>query len=161
MVARSHRFSIALVLFVLMVAVHGVVLAREVTFRAQELGGPGGKGEIWLPSSVIIDQKADLGEPLYFVLQNPTPTDHEFAVGGLFMILSEEVMSALRPDAFTGALPPAQVLAPIRVTIKAGGTNKIQVAPIGLVGPRNLGARYPYFCPTHKDIQVGGFIFVD
>lgn len=161
MTSQLRRSIVALTVFVLMVAVHGVALAKEFTFRAQELGGSGGKGEIWLPSSVVIDQKADLGEPLYFVLQNPTPTNHEFAVGGLLMILSEEVMSALRPDAFTGAVPPAQIMAPIRVMIKAGETKKIRVALTGLEGPRNLGARYPYFCPTHKDIQVGGFIFVD
>ena len=161
MITRPRRFLVALALFVLMGAVHGVASAKEFTFRAQELGGPGGKGEVWLPSSVVIDQKADLGEPLYFVLQNPTPTDHEFAIGGLLMILSDEVMSSLRPDAFLGSVPPAQVMAPIRVLIKAGETKRIRVAPTGLEGPRNLGARYPYFCPTHKDIQVGGFIFVD
>ena len=161
MMSQSRRFLGALALFGMMAAVYGVASAKEFTFRAQELGGPGSKGEIWLPNSVVLDQKADLGEPLYFVLQNPTPTDHEFAVGGLLMILPDKVMSSIQSDAFLGSVPPAHVMAPVRVTIKAGGTTKIQVALTGLEGPRNLGARYPYFCPKHKDLQVGGFIFVD
>lgn len=77
------------------------------------------------------------------------------------MILPEEKKPTLQSDAFLGSLPPAHIMAPVRVTIKAGETKKIEIAKIGLEGPRNLGARYPYFCPTHKDIQVGGFIFVD
>lgn len=161
MTASRSRGFIVFALFILIGTAHEVASAKEFMFRAQELGGPGGKGEVWLPSSIVIDQKVDLGEPLYFILENPTPTEHEFAVGGLLMVLSQEVMNSLRPDAFLGSVPPTNVMAPIRVTLKAGETKKIRVAPIGLEGPRNLGARYPFFCPTHKDIQVGGFIFVD
>lgn len=79
--APSKWFAV-LVFVVSVGIVDGIASAKEFTFRAQQLGGPSGKGEIWLPNSVVIDQKTDLGEPLYFILQNPTGEDHEFAVGG-------------------------------------------------------------------------------
>jgi hypothetical protein len=45
--------------------------------------------------------------------------------------------------------------------VKSGQTRSVQVAPRGLVGEENLGARYQFFCPKHKDIRVSGFIYVD
>lgn len=61
--------------------------SKEFWFEAQELGKEEGtfemgETEVWLPTAVVIDQKADLDEPLWFVVQNPTSIDHEFAVGG-------------------------------------------------------------------------------
>lgn len=61
--------------------------AKEFLFEAHELGkGKGpfemGETEIWLPTAVVIDQKEDLSEPIWFVIKNPTGIDHEFAVGG-------------------------------------------------------------------------------
>lgn len=140
--------------------------AKEFWFEAQELGkGKGpfemGETEIWLPTAVVIDQKEDLKEPLWFVVKNPTGVDHEFAVGGLFMLLEEEAMPEITlPPAEQGLLPRS-VPAPLHLKVKAGETKKIQVSSRGLVGEKNLGARYPFFCPKHKDIRVSGFIYVD
>ncbi len=141
--------------------------AKEIWFEAQELGkGTGpfemGETEIWLPNAVILNQKEDLNEPLWFVVQNPTGIDHEFAVWGLFMLLPEEEAipeTTLNPE--YGGLHARSIPVPIHLTVKAGETKKIQVAPRGLVGENNLGARYQFFCPKHKDIRVSGFIYVD
>lgn len=141
--------------------------AKEFWFEAQELGkGKGpfemGETEIWLPTAVVIDQKEDLNEPLWFVIKNPTGIDHEFAVGGLFMLLpEEEAIPETRLDPGSGGLLPRNVPVPIHITVKAGETKKIQISPRGLVGEKNLGARYQFFCPKHKDIRVSGFIYVD
>lgn len=136
--------------------------AKEFWFEAQELGkGKGpfemGETEIWLPTAVVIDQKEDLNEPLWFVVKNPTGVDHEFAVGELFMLLHEE--EKLSPD--TEGLLPRSIPVPLHLKVKAGETKKIQISPRGLAGEKSLGARYPFFCPKHKDIRVSGFIYVD
>ena len=136
--------------------------AKEFRFEAEELGkGKGafemGETEIWLPTAVVIDQKEDLNEPVWFVLKNPTGVDHEFAVWGLFMLVPEEEPM---PPAFEGLLPRSTPV-PLHLKVKAGETKKIQVSLRGLVGEKNLGARYPFFCPKHKDIRVSGFIYVD
>jgi hypothetical protein len=143
-----------------------VAWAKEFSFEAQELGkGKGpfemGETEIWLPTAVIIDQKKDLNEPLWFVINNPTDIDHEFAVEGLFMLLpEEEAIPERKLDPGSGGLLPRHVPVPIHVTVKAGETKTIQISPRGLVGEKNLGAHYKFFCPKHKDIRVSGFIFV-
>lgn len=141
--------------------------AKEFWFEAQELGKREsafemGETEIWLPNAVIIDQKEDLNEPLWFVVRNPTGVDHEFAVWGLFMLLSEEdAIPEIKLDPGSGGLLARSIPVPLHVVVKAGETKKIQVAPRGLVGEKNLGARYQLFCPKHKDIRVSGFIYVD
>jgi hypothetical protein len=141
--------------------------AKEFWFVAQELGkGKGafemGETEVWLPNTVIINQKEDLNEPLWFIVQNPTGIDHEFAVWGLFMLVpEEEAMPELKVDPSFGGLLPRSIPVPIHLKLKTGETKKIQVAPYGLVGETNLGARYPFFCPKHKDIRVSGYVFVD
>jgi len=141
--------------------------AKEFWFVAEELGkGKGaiemGETEIWLPNAVIINQKEDLNEPLWFVIQNPTGVDHEFAVWGLFMLVpEEEAMPEIKLSPDVQGLRARSIPMPIHLTLKAGETKKIQVAPRGLVGEKNLGARYPFFCPKHKDIRVSGFVYVD
>ena len=141
--------------------------AKEFWFEAQELGKEKGvfemgETEIWLPTTVVIDQKEDLDEPLWFVVQNPTGIDHEFAVGGLFMLVSEEeAIPEIKLDPESGGLLPRSIPVPLHIGVRAGETKKVQVAPRGLVGEENLGARYQYFCPKHKDIRVSGFIYVD
>jgi hypothetical protein len=141
--------------------------AKEFWFEAQELGkGKGpfemGETEIWLPNTLIIDQKEDLNEPLWFVVKNPTGVDHEFAVAGLFMLVSEEaVIPETKLDPASGGLLPRSIPVPIHLKVKAGETKKIQVSPRGLVGEKSLGARYQFFCPKHKDIRVSGYIYVD
>ena len=140
--------------------------AKEFWIVAQELGkGKGafemGETEIWLPTAVIIDQKEDLNEPLWFVVQNPTGVDHEFAVWGLFMLLPEEEMPETKLSPDVQGLLARSIPEPIHLKLKAGETKKIQVAPRGLVGEKNLGARYQFFCPKHKDIRVSGFVYVD
>lgn len=177
-IQRAYPFRASILLIAalgfgaLLVGLIGEAEAKEFRFMAQELGkGQGaiemGETEIWLPTAVVIDQEEDLKEPVWFVLENPTATDHEFAVVGLFMFLSaEEMAHALGMDPHTvqphmlGPLAET-IMEPIRVKIKAGETKKIRVAPVGLAGKRNLGAHYQFFCPTHKDIRVSGFIFVD
>lgn len=141
--------------------------AKEFWFEAQELGkGKGpfemGETEIWLPTAVVIDQKEDLNEPLWFVVKNPTGVDHEFAVAGLFMLLPEEdVIPETKLDPGSGGLLPRKIPVPIHLKVKAGETTRIQVSPSELAGKKNLGARYQFFCPKHKDIRVSGFIYVD
>ncbi|MEW6248101.1 MAG: hypothetical protein AB1555_15510 [Nitrospirota bacterium] len=157
---RNERLTIWIGVSLLVVASAlsaEVASAKEIRFIAQEMAK---ERAIWQPGTIVIDQKTDLKEPLYFVLENPTGTDHEFAVGGLLMVLPEETTSSLRPDPFTGPIT-GHVMAPTRVQVKANSAVKIQVAPIGLEGARNLGARYPFFCPTHKDLHLGGFILVE
>ena len=140
---------------------------KEFWFEAQELGkGKGpfemGETEIWLPTAVVIDQKEDLNEPLWFAIKNPTGIDHEFAVGGLFMLLpEEEAIPETKLDPGSAGLLPRNVPVPVHLTVKAGETKKIQISPRGLVSEKNLGARYKFFCPKHKDIRVSGFIYVD
>lgn len=141
--------------------------AKEFWFEAHELGkGKGafemGETEIWLPTSVVIDQKEDLKEPLWFVVKNPTFVDHEFAVGGLFMLLAEEeAMPEIKLHPDEEGLLPRNIPVPLRLKVKAGETQKIQVSPRGLVGEKNLGAHYLFFCPKHKDIRISGSIYVD
>lgn len=141
--------------------------AKEFRFVAQELDKEKdafemGETEIWLPNAVIIDQKEDLNEPLWFVVQNPTDVDHEFAVWGLFMLLSEEdVTPEIKLDPGSGGLLERNIAVPLHIKIKAGETKRIQIALSELLGEKNLGARYQFFCPKHKDIRISGFIYVD
>jgi hypothetical protein len=141
--------------------------AKEFVFVAQELGKGGsvfemGETEIWLPNAVIINQKEDLNEPVWFIVKNPTGIDHEFAIWGLYMLVpEEEAIPELKVDPSFGGLLPRNIPMPIHLTLKAGETKKIQVAPRGLAGEKNLGARYPFFCPRHKDIRISGYVYVD
>ncbi len=157
----------ALALYVGLFGVLQEVGAKDFVFEAQELGkGKGpfemGEAEIWLPTAVVIDQKEDLNEPVWFVVRNPTGVDHEFAVAGLFMLLpEEEVIPETRLDPGSGGLLPRKIPVPIHLKVKAGETKRIQVSPSELAGQKNLGARYQFFCPKHKDIRVSGFIYVD
>lgn len=141
--------------------------AKEFWFEAQELEKEkgvfeGGETEIWLPPSVAIDQKEDLNEPLWFVVQNPTGIDHEFAVRGLFMLVpEEEAIPEIKLDPASAGLLPRNIRLPLHIKVKSGETRRVQVAPRGLVGEENLGARYRFFCPKHKDIRISRFIYVD
>jgi hypothetical protein len=165
-IQRPFSFLAMLGFCAFLVGLTGAAEAKEFTFIAQELGkGMGaiemGEQEIWLPTAVVIDQKEDLNSPLWFVLENPTAVDHEFAVGGLFMFLTEEIVRTLSKDPLFGKVLAENMMVPIRLTIKAGETKKIHVAPVGIEGEKSLGARYQFFCPKHKDIRVSGFVFVD
>jgi len=127
-----------------------VVLAKDILFNAD---GGAGEGQnranvtLWVPTAIHINQKQDLGEPLYFILENPTDTDHEFAVHGLYMFPPEQ--------------KTRDKTMPIRVPVKAKSTVKIEVSPEGLNKPEDFGARYPFFCPLHRERHPGGVIFVD
>ena len=141
--------------------------AKEFWFEAQELDKEkgvfeAGETKIWLPPAVVIDQKEDLNEPLWFIVQNSTGLDHEFAVGGLFMLVpEEEAIPAIKLDPESAGLLPRNIRVPLHIKVKSGQTRRVQVAPRGLVGEENLGARYQFFCPKHKDIRVSRFIYVD
>jgi hypothetical protein len=135
----------------------GTASAKDFRFIAQE---PAPDRAIWAPSAVLIDQENDLKEPVYFVLENPTGTDHDFAVHGLYEIVPEHITGAFKSDYFTGP-KTIHVLRPINVLVKAKSTLKIAVAGEGLVGNEHLGAKYRFFCPSHKDAHLGGAIFVD
>lgn len=140
-----------------MVGQGGTAAAKEIRFIAHE---PVSDRAIWSPGAVKIDQKKDLTEPLYFILENPTGADHDFAVHGLYAILPEEITGGMRSEYFTGP-KTVDVLKPIHVLVKAKSTLKIKVSTEGLIGDRALGAKYPFFCPMHKDLHLGGVIFVD
>jgi hypothetical protein len=135
----------------------GTASAKDIRFIAQEAAP---ERAIWAPSAVMIDQKNDLKEPLFFILENPTGTDHDFAVNGLYEILPEKITSTLRADEFRGPYS-LNVLKPIHVLVKAKSALKILVSNEGLAGDRDLGSKYLFFCPTHKDAHLGGVIFVD
>lgn len=135
----------------------GTASAKDIRFIAQE---PAPDRAIWTPSVVIIDQKNDLKEPLYFILENATGADHDFAVQGLYEIVPEHITGTLKSEYFTGP-KTVNVLRPINVLVKAKSTLKIAVSTEGLIGERDMGAKYRFFCPTHKDVHLGGGIFVD
>lgn len=167
MIQRPYSVLTALALCALLVGLTGAAAAKEIKFTAQELAT--GKGafemgdiEIWLPNAVVIDQKEDLKEPLWFAFENPTGVDHEFSVGGLFMYATPEVIPSISEmDPITRQMLENNMLVPIRIKVKAGETKKIRVSLVGIAGERSLGASYRFFCPKHKDIRVSGFIFVD
>lgn len=88
--------------------------------------------------------------------------DHEFAIGGLFMLLpEEEVISETKLDIGSGGLIPRSIPVPLHVNVKAGETKRIEFSQRGLVGEKNLEARHQFFCPKRKDIRVSGFVCVD
>ena len=160
---QPGRSLITVLALVIVMAYGGTeALAKELRFVAQELG----KGAIWQPSTVVIEQKRDFQDPLYFVLENPTSIEHEFAVSGLFEILMEKgekgVLEKLFPGTEESLVPKgAYKMEPIRIKLAPGQTKKILVAPTGLEGPRNLGARYRYFCPIHEGTHMAGNLYVD
>ena len=93
---------------------------------------------------------------------DPTGIDHKFAIWGFYMLSpEEEVIPKLKIDPSFGGLLPRNIPMPIQLKLKAGETKKIQVALRGLTGEKNLGARYPFFCPKHKDIRISGYVYVD
>lgn len=153
----SGLVVIALVSVLGMVGQGGTASAKDVRFIARE---PAPDRAIWHPGAVMIDQKKDLKEALYFILENPTGTEHEFAVHGLYTILPEQITSGMRSDVFIGPFTD-NVLKPIHVLVKAKSTVKIRVSTEGLIGDRDLGAKYPFFCPIHKDLHLGGVILVE
>lgn len=140
-----------------MVGQGGIASAKDFRFIAQE---PASDRAIWAPSVVLIDQEDDLKEPVYFILENPTGTDHEFAVHGLYEIVPEHITGPFKSDYFTGP-KTINVLRPIHVLVKAKSTLKIAVSNEGLIGAIHLGAKYRFFCPSHKDAHLRGAIFVD
>jgi len=77
------------------------------------------------------------------------------------LVPEEEAIPELKVDPSFGGLLPRNIPMPIHLKLKAGETKKIEVAPRGLIGEKNLGARYPFFCPKHKDIQISGYVYVD
>src|SRR5262245_25042579 len=107
----------------------GTASARDIRFIAQE---PAPGRLIWTPSEVTIDQKNDLKEPLHFILENSTGFDHEFAVHGLYEIISEQFKSGRPGEYYTGP-KTMNVLRPIHVLIKAKSTLKIAVSTQGLI----------------------------
>lgn len=131
--------------------------AKDIRFTAQEKA-PG--QPVWAPGHVTIDQKNDLKEPLYFVLENTTGTDHEFAIHGLYELIQEYSTTPRFGEYFTGP-KTTNVLRPIHVQVKAKSTLKIAVSDEGLTAKGDLGAKYRFFCPLHKDAHIGGDIFVD
>ncbi len=135
----------------------GTASAKDIRFIAQQRAS----GEpVWAPSEITIDQKNDLKEPLYFILENTTGLDHEFAVHGLYELVTEQITGPVKSDYFTGP-KTATLMRPIHVQVKAKSTLKIAVSTEGLIGDRDLGAKYRFFCPLHKDAHIGGSIFVD
>jgi hypothetical protein len=164
---QPYRLLTAFALCALLVGLTGAAEAKEFKSTAQELAeGKGAVGmggiEILIPNAVVIDQKEDLTEPLMFVLENPTGFDHEFSVGELFMYATQEaVPSLLEMDPITRQVLENNMMVPIRITVEAGETKKILVAPIGIAVERSHRASYRFFCPKHKDMRVSGFIFVD
>jgi len=137
-------------IFLMGIGQEEVVLAKDILFKADAGVGEGqnrANVALWVPSAIHIDQKQDLGEPLYFILENPTELDHEFAVHGLYMFLPEQ---KTRNETM-----------PIKVPVKAKSTVKIEVSPEGLNKPKDFGARYEFFCPLHMKQHPGGVIHVD
>ena len=115
---------------------------------------------IWAPSVVMIDEDKDLKEPLYFILENPTNTDHEFAVYGLFEIAPQQIAGTPKPEYYTGPKTES-ALRPIHVLIEAKGTLRIAVDTRELLGKRVVKPEYLFFCPRHMNAHPGGAIFIE
>ena len=87
-------------------------------------------------------------------------------MSGLFEILPEGREKGVFEKLFPGAEEVYQPkgpykMEPIRIKLAPGETKKVLVAPTGLDGTRNLGARYRYFCPIHEPMHVSGNLYVD
>jgi hypothetical protein len=131
--------------------------AKDIRFISKE---PADERPIWAPSVAMIDRDKDLQEPLYFILENPTDTDHEFAAYGLFEIVPEQIADTLKSAYYTGP-ETASMQRPIHVLVEAKSTLKIAVVTEWLIRNRNMKAEYLFFCPKHKDVHLGGVIFVE
>lgn len=133
-----------------------IATAAEIHFVASELSKD---HAIWHPSSVIIDNKTDLREGLVFVLENPTSTEHAFAVRGLMEeITSKDTMEVSPAGGDVGIMN--FTYRPIRVTIPPHQTKRIRVGTDPLEGPKAEGRTFTYFCPIHKDVHLAGTIYV-
>ncbi len=113
---------------------------------------------IWEPTSVVIDQSTDLKDGVAFVLENPTDKTHGFVDEGLYeyipMKVKEQVDVGVETEVMTYDLRP------IRVTVAPKETKKIIVHTAQLEGHQAMGRAFRYFCHLHKDVHLGGAIFV-
>ncbi len=129
--------------------------AGEIQFLATS---PGEGATIWEPTTVLIDQREDLKGGLVFVVKNLTKVEHAFAVQGLYeLILTKETEQV---DVGVEVEKMNYTLKPIRLNVPAGQTKRIRVNTAELQGPHALGKRFRVFCPIHKDIHLGGSIYV-
>lgn len=102
---------------------------------------------IWQPSLVLIDNKTDLQDGLVFVLENPTPTLHVFAVHGLSALVS--------------AAPPAgDTTAPLSVRVEPNETKRVRIHTRPLLGAGAEGRQFRVQCPIHTAGHLPGSIFV-
>ncbi len=134
----------------------GHAAAGEVRFIAAPLAE--GRA-IWEPTVVLIDQNEDFKGGLVFVLDNPTKTEHSFAVHGLHeMVMTKEPIKT-DPAAGESAMM-SYTLRPIRVTVPPGETKRITVDTSPLDGHHGVGRHFKFYCPIHRDVHLGGSIYI-
>lgn len=151
---KSHRVGVVVILAVAALFA-SASWAGEFHFVASELGA----GEaIWEPNVVLIDQSTDLKGGLTFILHNPTKTEHAFAVHGLYELVMEKGTMMVDPGVEVEKMNYS--LKPINITVAPGEKKQFYVNTTELRGEHAVGKHFRYFCPIHKDVHVGGSIYV-
>jgi uncharacterized cupredoxin-like copper-binding protein len=107
---------------------------------------------------VLIDQESDLKGGVTFVLHNPTKVEHAFAVHGLYELVMEKGTTMVDPGVEAEKMNYS--LKPINVTLAPGEKKKIQISTAELRGDHAVGKHFRYFCPIHRDVHIGGSIYV-
>lgn len=131
--------------------------AAEIHFVAGEVSKD---RPIWHPQTVIIDESIDLSTGMVFVLENPTDTKHGFAVTGTGIY--EQVEETITEEITPGGGPVEVMtyhLRPIRVIVNPGETKRLRINVEHL--KKSTGQRFRVWCPIHKDMHLGGAIFVE
>lgn len=113
---------------------------------------------IWEPSVAMIDQSTDLKGGLVFILENASKFEHAFAVEGLYELVLEKERGHVDVGVEIEAMN--YTLKPIRVAVAPKETKRIAINTAELESARNLGKRFRYFCPIHKDVHLAGSIYV-
>lgn len=154
---KSINHTSRLAVFAIAVLVCGLLVASEAAgqtefrFIAQDLEG---KNAIWLPSVVVIATPTDIAGGLVFEVENPTNTEHAFAVHGLFELIAATDKAIVESD------PTSYVLKPIRIMVAPKETKRIRVSTGQLEGNRSAGQRFKLFCPIHTRFHLNGAIWV-
>ncbi len=134
-----------------------IATAAEIHFVAGELSKD---HAIWHPGQIIIDNTVDLKGGLVFVLENPTNTEHGFAVQGLMQQIPAE--NRMEITLGGGDIDVMDfTFKPIKVIVPPHSTKRIQVGTQPLEGAQAEGRRFRYFCPIHKAMHLAGSIYVE
>jgi hypothetical protein len=153
----SKVFHTAAVVVLCGVLFAGPALAREFRFIAGEIAPD---RAVWHPEVLMIEQTTDLNKDgLVFVLENPTSVEHEFMVPGMYQIVGKTKRTTVEDPDIPSTMT-MHTLEPLRVKVGPKETKKVQVSTHELSGPREVGRHFRFFCPLHKDVHLGGSIYI-